>query len=884
MRLWNSANFLHVCVTACSILLATIQIATAAQRPSVQPTRSADGSPSNDQEAREQFQVPEGFQVELLYNVPKETQGSWVNLTVDSKGRLIASDQGNKGLYRITPAAIGTDDETTVEKLAVNMTSVQGFLFAFDSLYVSVNGGPGSGFYRLRDTSEDGELDSVEKLKSFKGGGEHGPHALRLSPDGKSIYVICGNHTDPPGDITHTRMLPNWNEDLLLPRQWDARGHAKGKLAPGGWIAKTDPDGSTWEMISIGYRNPFDMDFNADGELFAYDADMEWDLGMPWYRPTRVCHAVSGSEFGWRSGTGKWPTYFEDSLPEVVDIGPGSPVGVTFGYGTKFPAKYQRALYLLDWTFGTIYAVHLTPSGASYTGVKEEFVARVALPLTDAVVGRDGALYFTVGGRGTDSALYRVTYVGSESTEPAQLTNDEGIVLRALRRKLESFHLSESTPDLGLIWANVNHSDRHIRYAARTALEHQPISVWKETALSLDDATARTVSAIALTRAGSQQLDEAGCAELLPEVVGLLNKNTFATLSKELKLATLRAYSLAFIRLGKASPELMASVLANIEDAFPASDNDLDKELSRVLVYLNAPTVVQKTLELMEKQYGADLLATAELLKRNPGYGNTIASMISNQPELQKLHYAFVLRNQRYGWTLEERKSYFSWLASAKGRSGGASYGGFIDNIRKEAMNKLSDGERAALDTDETAAPIPTAELPQPIGPGQKWTTSEVVELASKKMSGRNFKNGKRTFAAAKCATCHRFDGNGGATGPDLTSVVSRFSYNDLADALINPSKIISDQYRASVVRTEDGLVITGRIVGDVDGNITIQTNPEDANQTKVISKDSIEEMTPSPTSLMPASLLDAFNEEEVLDLIAYLMSRGNRDDLVFKQ
>ncbi len=65
----------------------------------------------------------------------------------------------------------------------------------------------------------------------------------------------------------------------------------------------------------MGYRNQYDIALNEDGELFTYDADMEWDFGSPWYRPTRVCHATSGSEFGWRSGTGKWPAYYEDSLP-----------------------------------------------------------------------------------------------------------------------------------------------------------------------------------------------------------------------------------------------------------------------------------------------------------------------------------------------------------------------------------------------------------------------------------------------------------------------------------------------------------------------------------------------------------------------------------------
>ena len=199
------------------------------------------------------FQVPEGFQVELLYDVPKDTQGSWVSIAFDGKGRLIASDQGGKGLFRITPAPIGSDKSTTVESLDLKMTSAHGMLWAFDSLYISVNGGPGSGLYRATDTDGDDQLDKVVKLKSLRGGGEHGPHALRLSPDGKSIYLIAGNHTDPPENFNSSRIPTNWSEDHLLPRQWDARGHARGKLAPGGWIAKTDPEGKTWEMISMGY-------------------------------------------------------------------------------------------------------------------------------------------------------------------------------------------------------------------------------------------------------------------------------------------------------------------------------------------------------------------------------------------------------------------------------------------------------------------------------------------------------------------------------------------------------------------------------------------------------------------------------------------------------
>ena len=154
--------------------------------------------------------------------------------------------------------------------------------------------------------------------------------------------------------------------------------------------------------------------------MFTYDADMEWDVGTPWYRPTRVNHVTSGSEFGWRSGTGKWPDFYPDSLSSVVDIGPGSPTGIVFGTGAAFPEKYQRALFISDWSYGIIYAVHMKEEGGSFVGEAEQFCSAAALQVSDMIVGPDdGALYFTIGGRRTQSGLYRVTYTGNESTEAA---------------------------------------------------------------------------------------------------------------------------------------------------------------------------------------------------------------------------------------------------------------------------------------------------------------------------------------------------------------------------------------------------------------------------------------------------------------------------------
>lgn len=850
------------------------------------------------------FLLKPGFQVERIFTVPKDVLGSWVSITTDNKGRLIVSDQGNLGLCRITPAPIG-GGETKVERLDVKITSAQGLLYAFDSLYLSINGGPGSGLYRARDTDGDDQFDEVLKLKDIRGGGEHGPHALRLSPDGKSIYLVCGNHTQPPFDRTlngevqtmagvrpdqlhatlpenaASRLPANWDEDQLLPRQWDGNGHATGVLAPGGWIAKTDPDGRSWEIVSSGYRNSYDFDFNADGEIFAYDSDMEWDFGMPWYRPTRVAHAVSGSEFGWRSGTAKWPTYYPDSLPPLVDVGPGSPVGVSFGYGAKFPAEYQKALFICDWTFGTMYAVHTTPEGASYRAAKEEFVARTPLPLTDCTVGPDGALYFTIGGRGIDSELFRVTYVGNESTAAVDAHDAHdaaGAELRALRHKIEAYHrrVDDQAAAVKFLLPYLGHADRFIRYAARIGLENQEPSYWIDAALSAEDAEALITGAVAVARQAERSA--------LPKVSAALDRLDVAALPEAQQLELLRAWQLAFIRLGEPEAEAAAKLTAKLDALYPAKSDFVNRELCTLLVFLKSPTVVAKTLAMMEQPTVHGDLVGLDVLVRNDRYGGTIAAMLENRPETQKLHYAFVLRNAKEGWTLDQRKTYFGWMQEARGKSGGASYQNFLRNIDNDAFANASEIDRLALTAGGIRKIYSAPELPKPKGPGHDWTLAELLELQKKEMKGRNFENGKKMYAAARCVVCHRFNGEGGATGPDLTLLAGRFNFKDVSEAIVDPSKVVSDQYRGVIVTTNEGKIYTGRIVADAAESITMLVDPEDPSKLVTIKKSDVDERVAAPQSLMPKDLLKQLNRDETLDLLAYLLSRGNQRDGMFKK
>ncbi|TXT27881.1 MAG: heme-binding domain-containing protein [Planctomycetota bacterium] len=581
----------------------------------------------------------------------------------------------------------------------------------------------------------------------------------------------------------------------------------------------------------------------------------------------------------------------------MIDIGPGSPVGVEFGYGTKFPAKYQKALYICDWTFGTMYALHIEPSGSSYKATKEEFVSRTPLPLTDCTVGKDGALYFTIGGRGAQSELFRVTYVGKEDTKPVDATDSTHETNRAFRKRIEEFHGNNVGSRPSSLLNALGSADRHIRYAARVAVEYIPVERWigfmgndlPPSSPDMPPMTSREDFLMQCCVALARQVDPFANRTAFPIIIAALDQIEFDDLSDRQKLDLLRAYQLAFIRLGNPDKDTSAALAKKFDDLFPQKSDFVNRELSILMIHFQSPGAIKKLVPLLawRTRLASDSDAGRvghELLSRNKGYGGTIAAMLANQPDQQQYHYAFHLRNLKTGWTLDDRKTYFAWFEKARTWSGGASYPKFLINIDKDAFANCTDTERLAIEASGVRKPYVIPELPKAKGPGKDYTVDEVLALATDKLKGRDFKNGEKMYKAARCVVCHRFGGDGGATGPDLTQLAGRFNLKDLNDAIVDPSKVISDQFKASVVETKSGKVITGQIVSESKDTITILVDPENATKTVEIKKSDIETNQPSKVSLMPKDLLKTLNEDEVRDLLAYLLSRGNPADAMFRK
>ncbi|MEO5915278.1 MAG: c-type cytochrome [Luteolibacter sp.] len=825
------------------------------------------------------IQTPPGFKVELLYTVPKEQEGSWVAMTEDDKGRLITSDQYG-GLFRVT-LPTGKGDEVKVEPLKLPngkdgkpLGGAHGLLYAFDSLYLMNNEMADHGLWRLTDTNRDDQFDKAEFIRKCDGSSEHGPHGIVLGPDGKSIYFVNGNHTKLPENLDFIRPTAI-GEDHLITRMWDPNGHARGILAPGGYVCKTDPEGKRVELFAGGFRNQYDIAFDANGELFTYDSDMEWDMGSPWYVPTRINHIVSGGDYGWRSGSGRWPSYYADSLPAAVDIGPGSPTGTVFGTGAKFPAKYQRAMYALDWTYGTMWAIHFKPDGASFKAEKEEFVAGKPMPFTDALIRReDGAMYFTTGGRKSQSALYRVTYTGSESTGAAPKV--EPTPEAKLRRALETLQAQGTGPDaVAKAWPSLASKDRFLRFVAREAIERQPSEKWADKALAETNPQASIEALIALARVGDKSLQ--------PKLFVSLGRLDFNKLPADLRLPYLRAWELVFTRMGKPAPDVCEKIAERLDPLFPNAEPFINRELVNLLVSLGSHSIVAKTVPMLDTAKDADItIASDAVLARNDGYASAVAGMHDSHPNRQAIAYATALREAKTGWTPELRKTFFSWFPHTSKWRGGNSFRGFLNNIRSEALeNCVPDAtERAAMDTlSKQAPPAVAANIVMPKGPGKDYTADEIASLAKDGMKGRNFEQGKAMFTSQLCINCHHFGGEGGNSGPDLTGAGNRYTIKDLAENIVEPSKVISDQYPSEQIDLKDGGVVVGRVVVEENGKLFVMTSALAPDALTTVDSANVKGRQRFSVSMMPPGLLTPLNKDELLDLLAYILAAGNPKD-----
>jgi len=152
-----------------------------------------------------------------------------------------------------------------------------------------------------------------------------------------------------------------------------------------------------------------------------------------------------------------------------------------------------------------------------------------------------------------------------------------------------------------------------------------------------------------------------------------------------------------------------------------------------------------------------------------------------------------------------------------------------------------------------------------------KETTAHIAELRNMltpEVLGKADRSAGRLLFSQSCATCHTLFGEGKKIAPDLTGA-QRNNLNYLLENIVDPSATVSKNFKLSVVLLEDGRVLNGIVVQNTEKTLTLQT----ATDQVVVQRDEIDEMYESPVSMMPNKLLNVLNDQQIQNLIGYLMS-----------
>ena len=334
-----------------------------------------------------------GFQITQFAN---ETLADDIYaMTLDPRGRVVVT---GPGYIRTLIDSDGDGIADTQKLFAVSKTGGMGLCFDGPYLYFVGDGG----LWRYVDQDGDGVADgppiSIMPIKFA----EHGGHAIRQGPDG-SWFLMAGNDADiHPGLITSPRTPVRAPE--------------------AGMLLRFPADFGNSSVYAHGFRNAYDFDFGALGDLFTYDSDVERDYLLPWYTPTRLSHIGYSGHHGWRlpgfTRSFNRPSYSPGTTPILQSMGRGSPTGVVCYRHGQFPPRYHNGLFLLDWTFGRVLFANVEPSESSFRCESEIFldpIGTAGFAPTDAVVTPDGSLLVSIGGRRTRGAVYRIQYTAELS-------------------------------------------------------------------------------------------------------------------------------------------------------------------------------------------------------------------------------------------------------------------------------------------------------------------------------------------------------------------------------------------------------------------------------------------------------------------------------------
>jgi len=275
-----------------------------------------------------------------------------------------------------------------------------------------------------------------------------------------------------------------------------------------------------------------------------------------------------------------------------------------------------------------------------------------------------------------------------------------------------------------------------------------------------------------------------------------------------------------------------------------------------------------------------------------PGAAAAMLAMLTpDKSQEEQIYTVYCLRAIKSGWTAEQRQQLVSWFDRGWEMRGGASFEGHIEYLWQDTLKILPEAERVAAEqhkADVFKKRQEEALAKQMEADGKaKVEKSDLVGMGFQELAeyleydpgayassnAEDIVRGREVFERAKCATCHVFGTVGKGGGPDLSTVVARFRRRDILEAIMYPSKVVSDQYIGVTLELSDLSDVTGMIVSENDQVINLITSNGEKMEVK---KADITKREDAKGSIMPEGLLSTMSMQELVALINFLERGGD--------
>ena len=820
------------------------------------------------------------------------------NMDVDASGRIWVTEgvnyrrshtrkEGDRVVVLEDTDLDGVADKSTVFVQDPYLVAPMGIGVIDNQIYVSQT----PDIIRYTDVNRNLVFDEGDTREVFLTGfigsnHDHSTHSVIGGPDGK-LYFNQGNcgakitdgsgRTFYVGSFYYNKGGPQvgWNYN---PTSFAGKESDDGHVWVSGFTGRIDPDGRNMEIVGHGYRNSYEQIFTSFGDLFQNDND-----DPPACRTSFVPEGAffgfcsEDGKFGWSAdriagqtnAEAEWRTHLPGSFPPGDVYGSGSPTGITYYENGRLPAKYEGSLFSCEPARRMIFRYHPKPSGAGYELKREEFMKRagssnhMAGAFSDILVGIDGALYVAdwfdpmVGGHGAADRqhlgkIYRIAPKGFKPSRESPKTAEELLASPAHNVRFAGFQKFQAQG--AAVFDRVRKLSQKSPWMKGRATWLYPYLGEKGVAelRKIASASSGYRSRAAALRS-ALRYDRGGLGW---EFIELLSKDESAHV-RRIILTHLRDFSyekkkqvlLDLIVAGSMEDrtylESVGLAADGVEDQLWADycqhrnlsgAKDWDRQAHLLAWRLHGDSMIGDLVDRMlmnhvSSEHRCELVSSLAMNRSLAAFEGMKKVYLEGEDEgVKELAKQFLVKGMVHRWKPYPVREFL-----------------ISQNI---------------ID----AKPKPLVQVPGLRRDDGNLKVANVTKLKGNAAVGK--------VSAARCYSCHQFDGLGVEFGPNLKGWGQSRSTEEIARAIIHPSAGIAHGYESQEVTLEPKGE-ERKSFWRINGIITSESDPltirSAGGLVQQVPSHEIHYIQPGRTSLMLSAHQMGMTEQDVADIVAYL-------------